>query len=182
MVYVGQSGYRYGYVVSNDANADGVQSNDLVYVPRNAADITLQNAADWAKLDAFIKGEPCLERNRGRVLPRNSCQNPWINFLNLRLAKAFTTLQGQNVEVTADLFNAFSMLDDIGIHNTWGLVKVIDPIRRDGIENQNLLQLRGYDSVNQRGIYSLNSSNMSSKYFSQDASRWKLQLGVKYSF
>ena len=107
VVYVGQSGYRYGYVVSNDANADGVASNDLVYVPRNAADITLQNPADWTKLDAFIKGEPCLEANRGRILPRNSCQNPWINFLNLRLAKAFTTVQGQNVEVTADLFNAF---------------------------------------------------------------------------
>src|SRR5439155_24148703 len=83
--YTGRNGYRYGYVVSNDANGEALGSNDLVAVPRDAADIALQTPADWTKLDAYIKNEPCLERNRGRILPRNSCQNPWMNFLNLRL-------------------------------------------------------------------------------------------------
>ena len=177
VVYIGQSGSRYGYVVSNDANGDAFGGNDLVYVPRDAADITLQNPADWATLDNYIKSEPCLEANRGRILPRNACQNPWMNFLNLRLAKSFTTLQGQNVEFTADLFNTFSLLDAAGIHNSWGRVKQVS-----GFENDNLLQLKGYDTVNQRGSYSLNSSNIATKYFTQDAARWRLQVGMKYSF
>src|SRR5256885_7309997 len=48
-----------------------------------------------------------------------------MNFLNLRLAKTFTTLQGQNVELTADLFNTFSLLDAAGIRNDWGRVKQV---------------------------------------------------------
>ena len=177
VIYIGQSGSRYGYVVSNDANGEGFGGNDLVYVPRDAADITLQNPADWTRLDAYIKGEPCLERNRGRILPRNDCQNPWLNFLNLRLSKVFT-LQGQNAELTADLFNMFSFVDDkLGIHNDWGRVRQVS-----GFENDNLLQLRGYDTVNQRGIYSINSTNMGTKYLTQDAARWRLQVGMKYSF
>ncbi len=181
VIYIGQSGSRYGYVVSNDANGEGLGGNDLVYVPRDAADITLQTPADWTRLDAYIKSEPCLEANRGRIMPRNSCQNPWMNFLNLRLAKTFTTLQGQNVEVTADLFNTFSLLDDVGIHNDWGRVKTVS-----GFENDNLLTLSGYDAVNQRGIYRVTGSNLATKYFTSDAiatsARWKLQVGMKYSF
>jgi carboxypeptidase family protein len=176
-VYIGQSGSRYGYVVSNDANGEGFGGNDLVYVPRDSADISLLTPSDWSRLDAYIKSEPCLERSRGRILSRNSCQNPWTNFLNLRLAKAFTTLQGQNVELTADLFNTFSLLDNIGIRNTWGAIKQVS-----GFENDNLLQLRRYDTVNQRGVYSLNTSNMPIKERNSDASRWRLQVGLKYSF
>jgi len=182
VVYSGQNGYRYGYVVSNDANGEGLGSNDLVYVPRNAADITLQNPADWTKLDNYIKNEPCLERNRGRILPRNSCQNPWMNFLNLRLAKAFTTLQGQNIELTADLFNTFSFLDNIGIRNNWGDVKTVHVAAAGNFENESLLSRTGYDTVNQRGIYALNSNSMPIKYHNLNDARWKVQVGMRYSF
>jgi len=177
VIYIGQSGSRYGYVVSSDVNGDGLGGNDLVYVPRDAADISLATPSDYARLDTYIKGEPCLEANRGRILPRNSCQNPWMNFLNLRLAKTFTTLQGQNVELTADLFNTFSLLDAAGIHNDWGRIKQVS-----GFENNNLLLRSGWDFVNQRSIYALNSNNMSTKYFTQDAARWRVQVGMKYSF
>ena len=100
-----------------------------------------------------------------------------MNFLNLRLAKTFTTLQGQNVELTADLFNTFSLLDAAGIRNDWGRVKQVS-----GFENNNLLLRTGWDFVNQRSTYALNSNNMATKYFTQDAARWRLQVGMKYSF
>ncbi|PYO40153.1 MAG: hypothetical protein DMD29_06720 [Gemmatimonadetes bacterium] len=182
VIYIGQSGYRYGYVVLNDANADGLQTNDLVYVPRDAADITLETPAQWATLDAYINSEPCLNANRGRILPRNSCHNPWMNFLNLRLAKAFTTLQGQNVELTADLFNTFSLLDDIGIRNNWGDVKTVHILASGNFEDESLLEIRGYDAVNQRGIYRINSNSIPIKYHNQSDSRWKVQVGMRYSF
>src|SRR5437773_11573467 len=40
LIYDGVSGTPYTYVVGGDANADGVFGNDLVYVPRNRADMT----------------------------------------------------------------------------------------------------------------------------------------------
>src|SRR5207302_6753049 len=39
LIYNGLSGTPFSYVISGDANADGVSGNDLVYVPRNRADI-----------------------------------------------------------------------------------------------------------------------------------------------
>ena len=95
LIYNGVSGTPFTYVVSGDANADGVFGNDLVYVPRNRADMTTdgnggsvagfgtaaQQDSVFGLLDSFINNEPCLRVNRGRLLPRNSCRNPWQNFL-----------------------------------------------------------------------------------------------------
>ena len=105
-----------------------------------------------------------------------------MNFLNLRLAKAFTTLQGQNVELTADLFNTFSLLDDIGIRNNWGDVKTVHILASGNFEDESLLEIRGYDAVNQRGIYRINSNSIPIKYHNQSDSRWKVQVGMRYSF
>src|SRR2546422_2176466 len=41
LIYIGQSGGPYTYVVSNDINGDGFGGNDPVYVPRNRADIAM---------------------------------------------------------------------------------------------------------------------------------------------
>src|SRR3989449_2854994 len=43
-------------------------------------------------------GEDCLREHRGTLLPRNTCRNPWMNFLNARLAKVFNTVRGQSFE------------------------------------------------------------------------------------
>src|SRR5947209_4715190 len=81
LTYNGLSGTPFTYVVNGDINADGFSGNDAVYVPRSASDISGLSAAQYATLDAYINGEPCLRNNRGRILPRNSCRNPWQNFL-----------------------------------------------------------------------------------------------------
>src|SRR3989454_647261 len=121
LIYIGQSGSPYSYVVSNDVNGDAFGSNDPVYVPRNRADIamdgngsggsqvgfgtTAQQDSAYAILDAFITTEDCLRENRGTLQPRNSCRNPWTNFLNARLTKVIPTVRGHALQVHADLFN-----------------------------------------------------------------------------
>ena len=186
LIYIGQSGSPYSYVVSNDINGDAFGSNDPVYVPRNRADIamdgngsggsqvgfgtTAQQDSAYAILDAFINTEDCLRENRGTLQPRNSCRNPWTNFLNARLTKVIPTVRGHALEVSADLFNVLHL-----ISGDWGLIRSTSTF-----EQANLLTRTGLDPVNQRGVYAL--SLPSRRRVDTSLSRWRLQLGVKYTF
>lgn len=168
------SGSPYAYVVSNDANADGLASNDLVYVPMYSTDISLSNPADWTRLNDYINGEPCLNAQRGRIMSRNSCRNPWNTFLNARVSKVVRTTRGQSLEISADIFNLPRLLGSV-LDNNWGVVN-----QTSGFENASLLTLSGYSSALQRGIYRL--SLPIRRQVSIDGSRWKMQFGARYTF
>jgi len=173
LTYNGLSGTPFTYVVNGDANADGISGNDPVYVPRNASDITTQNATQTAQIDAFINGEKCLAENRGRILPRNACRNNWQNFLNARVSKVIPTLSGHSVEITADMLNVLNF-----INSSWGLTRITGT----GFENQNLIRQVGYDGVNQRGIYAPSLPTKNQVTLNSLGSRWVFQLGARYTF
>ena len=171
--YNGYSGQPYTYLVSGDANADEINAfdgNDIVYVPKNAADITLIDPSQYALLDRTIEKDPCLRSQRGRIMHRNSCQNYWITLLNARLSKPFTLRRGQSLELIADVFNVTNL-----INSNWG-------IRRVGSlgGDISLLALKGYDQVNQRGIYDVLAVDREAR--DTDATRWRVQLGARYVF
>jgi hypothetical protein len=172
LFYVGISGTPFTYVVNGDINADGFSGNDAVYVPINAADISGLTPTQFATLDNFINNDPCLRGNRGHILPRNSCRNPWQNIVNARVSKVFGTLHGQSIELTADMLNVLNLLN-----SSWGLIKVT------GVnEETNLLRLTGYDAVNGRGTYALNLPIKNQVTLNSLGSRWVFQLGARYAF
>ena len=187
LIYNGLSGTAYTYVVSGDANADGVFGNDLVYVPRNRADMTTdgnggsvagfgtaaQQDSVFGRLDSFINNESCLRDNRGRLLPRNSCRNPWQNYLNARLSWAIPTVSGHTLEITADMLNVLNF-----INSGWGLIRQTGT----GFEEQNLIQQTGYDAANGRGIYALAIPTKNAVTINSIGSRWVFQLGTRYTF
>ncbi|MEO8449208.1 MAG: TonB-dependent receptor [Gemmatimonadota bacterium] len=172
LIYSGRSGTPYGYNVSGDANADGMTTNDLVFVPATAADISLTNGADFDRLNAYIAGEPCLQEQRGRIIDRNSCRNPWQSFLNFRLSKVIPTVGSQGLEVTADVFNLLNM-----VNSEWGLIRLTNTF-----ENLALLNLAGYDPVANRPKYSVPTVFPSLQQVQTLSSRWRIQLGAKYVF
>jgi hypothetical protein len=172
--YSGASGLPYSYTIRGDPNADGIGNstmlNDIVYVPRDSLDIALATPADWATLDGYIQNESCLRRQRGRILERNSCRNPWFGALSARVTKGFSTFGGQSLEVSADVYNIFNLLD-----RDWGHYRVT------ALEQSApLLSLAGYDSAAGRGIYRLQLPGFQQV---QDlASRWQLELSARYAF
>jgi hypothetical protein len=173
-VYTARAGTPYAYVYSNDANGDGNITNDLFYVPRDANDISLATPADWDRLNAFIVSEKCLREQRGRIMQRGSCRNPWQKFLDMRLAKVIPTLGGQSFQVTADIFNFLNLLN-----SDWGLAR-----STAGFEQVNLLTMSttAYDLVKDRGVYTVPSVMPPLRRVSVGSSRWRIQLGGKYSF
>ncbi len=166
-----RSGTPYAYVATGDANADGAAGNDLLFVPRDAADVSLANPARYPELDQFIAGEPCLQRHRGRVMTRNSCRNPSVRTLDLRLAKALS-LGGQRLEVGLEAFNALAILD-----RDWGLVR-----ETTAREQADLLAVAGWDAAANRPRYRVPDVLPNRRAVAVDLSRWRLQLGARYAY
>src|SRR5262245_64877336 len=51
-------------------------------------------------------------------MERNSCSNPWVHQVNMRLGKRIATFGSQQMEITADVFNLLNL-----INNDWGLIR-----------------------------------------------------------
>lgn len=129
--YVGGSGLPYSYVAGGaaprgDLNADGVTGNDPIYIPRNAADTTeiqfagtpAEVAAQQGAFDAFIDGQDCLRRQRGRIMARNSCRSPWISLLNAAVRQSVSA-GGHAGAVELQVFNVLNL-----INPRWGRVEL----------------------------------------------------------
>ena len=126
--YLGESGRPFTFVAfgssrRGDLNADGVATNDPVYVPRDAFDereilfdATLESIrTQQESLESFISGTPCLRRQRGKILDRNSCREAWSN---TTIAAIRQQLPGvaRGLEVQFDVFNVLNLLK-----SDWGL-------------------------------------------------------------
>ena len=155
-----------------DPNADGFRfddvSNDVVYVPLDAGDITLADPAEYAALDSVIGSESCLQRQRGRLLERNSCRDPWQNETTMRLSNLIHLAGRRAVDISVDLFNLLNFVD-----RDWGLVRETTSDVGNAVR---LLRLVGYDTPNSRGVYEF--IPVSRRQIDVDASRWRLQFGA----
>ncbi len=175
LFYVGSSGRPYTYMISGDANADGLTmadlGNDIMYVPRNAADITLKDPGQWPGLDSLIRTQPCLQSQRGRIMRRNSCQGHWANLVNARVSKAFPMGGGRSVELITDLFNLLNLLSE-----DWGVQRGTPSVLGD----PEVLVVTGYDQANQRVVYK--APPIDRRVRDDGATRWRMQLGARYTF
>jgi hypothetical protein len=145
--YVGESGSPFTYLAGGamgrgDLNADGSNANDPIYVPRDASDpeeilfsgrsdapdadnspgvqaqrVALQQAA----LESFIERTPCLRRQRGRILERNTCREPWSH-TTIASIRQTIPIGDRALETELDTFNVLNLL-----HNRWGRYRVAAP-------------------------------------------------------
>ena len=144
LIYVGRSGDPYAWVVNGDANADGINGNDLPFIPANASQISLAPGQSFDALNTFIDSQSCLSDARGGILRRNSCRNPWQNYLNMRVGGTIPTVGGQGLELSLDLFNVLNFID-----RDWGLYKQVSEFEA----GPRFLNAVGFDAVNNRPIY-----------------------------
>lgn len=186
VVYFGEAGTPYGYVVNGDPNGDGVTLNDPIYVPKNATDAnemtfvqqkysgTIYSPAQQAQaFENFIKSTGCLSENRGKLLPGNACTNPWTNTVNVSIRQSVRTLGFQNVSFQVDVFNFMNL-----VNSNWGLHPSA------GFGSQSLLDMQGVTGGNLatgRPTYSFNPNYK--RFLSNNIdSNYRIQLQMRYSF
>jgi hypothetical protein len=186
-VYSGQSGNRFSYVYGGDVNSDGIfLNNDLIYVPASEEEINLvaagpqdsrSQAEIWEQLDAFIAQDDYLSQNRGSVVPRNGGVQPWFSQVDVRLLQdIFTQIGGKqhSLQLSLDVLNFGNLLN-----SSWGV--------REQVVNPNFLRFVGHNDQNEPqfsfplqgdGVPLLQSFLSDLSVFS----RWRMQLGLRYSF
>ena len=177
LTYQGASGTPYTYVTNTDANGDSWGGNDPIFVPVDSATDPgyLKNGSDWKKFNQMINGEACLRDARGTLLDRNTCRNPWTNFINARIAKSFPTINGQSFEVTLDIFNLPNL-----ISSSWGVNR-----QTSAYEDNAVLNLVGQQTTGNhigQGIYTLTSSVNYENAIVPTWNRYRLELSGRYTF
>jgi hypothetical protein len=172
--YTGQSGTPYTYLTANDVNGDG-QVNDLVFVPAEASQIRLANAAQWDALNTFIEKQDCLKNARGRFVQRGECRNPWEDFLDMRFTWTSPKIVGeQRVEIQWDIFNVLNL-----VNPNWGRRSQVAAFEN----GPSFLRATGYDATQRRPIYTFTApSGVSNTVLSPTSSRWRMQFGARYTF
>ena len=204
-IYSGGSGAPIDFVygttggTTGDANADGQTQNDLMYVPNNATDAneilftgyngsSTQQAAAAAQAQAFenfIASTPCLNSQRGRIMERNSCRNPWINQIDVSFAQSLRALRFQNIQVRLDIINFGNLLN-----KNWGKQSFSDQNSTCGqicsatvvlTQTGNKLPGTATSSQEATGVYTFDQKY---KLFSSDfaGSNYQMQLSMRYSF
>ena len=175
-----RSGTPFAYSIEGDANGDGLALNDLAYVPRDSVDITLTDPAAYRALDAYIAASACLRSQRGRIMARNSCRNPSVQALDVRLAKRFGRA-ARGTELSVDVINLPNLL-----RGDWGRVR--ETSNREAVE---LLAVDGWDAANGRPRYAVRTAGGDAAFpvvgaVSRTdgglASRWRIQLGARVDY
>lgn len=177
--YAGSSGAPFTYLYNGDVNGDGAVANDLLYVPRNASEIKLispagQNlssvAEQWAALNNYIEQDPYLRERRGMYTERNGARMPWEHKFDLRISQDLGITINERVhrfQLTCDIFNVGNLLN-----KEWG---------RSYFVNNGAYTLINYDNRNNGFTFRAPQGNTA--YNVADiASRWQMQLGVRYLF
>lgn len=174
---------RYSFTYSGDLNGDAISGNDLIYIPKDQADInlvdlkkgttTITPQQQWDALNTFIEQDEYLKENRGSVMKRNGGLFPWFHKVDLRVAiDLFTNLAGKQnkLQFTADILNIGNLFD-----SKWGNLRVIS--------TQNPIKFEGYETGTTKPKFTFDPATFQT--FRTDnglTSRWQMQLGLRYIF
>ncbi|QKZ12550.1 carboxypeptidase regulatory-like domain-containing protein [Spirosoma sp. KUDC1026] len=138
---VSNSGAKISYTFNQDLNGDGQTTNDLIYVPNRASDLTFvplvvtttgttttpassvtySPEQQQAAFDAFVEGNSYLKNRRGQYVERNGAQYPWLTRLDFTFIQEFYVSVGSKgkrntIQLRADILNVGNLLN-----SSWGV-------------------------------------------------------------
>ncbi|MGH7520813.1 MAG: hypothetical protein ACREMI_06010, partial [Gemmatimonadales bacterium] len=198
LYYEGSSGVPFDYVTNGDLNGDLLNNNDLIYIPRNARDpneiligsvtggVFTQNTNAAQAFENFIAQQPCLDRQRGRIMERNSCRSPFQHRMDLSIRQGIPSIRGQRVSLQLDIFNLLNL-----VNRKWGQIKL--PTLSAFNNNQSALtqtartpgSLATSQSVFTFDTQLYNATSLNPEAFksrSLGSSNYQIQLTMRYSF
>jgi hypothetical protein len=192
--YDGGSYGRYSYVYSTNIARDGAGSNNLIYIPKDASEITFVNQTVngeiWtleAQSDAFfayIAQDKYLKSRQGKYAERNGAILPWVNKIDMKITQDFfINCKGKRntLQVSLDVLNLGNLLN-----KDWGSVPFYN--------QNNILVMTNAATVGTvvggnvvKPTFRLNPYNnaMITKSFSDNVSyvsTYSMQFGIRYIF
>jgi hypothetical protein len=195
LVYEGQSGNPYSYIIGNGQNMTNEDSRNraLAFIPASADQINLIDYTDrdgnlvtaaqqWEALNEFIENDPYLSENRLDYAERNSNRTPFESIIDLRILQDFyiemANGKRNTLQVSVDIFNFTNL-----INSNWG--------KRYFSSDQELYEFEGFEADGTTPRYTFqpfNDEDPNLPYFGNlddrgiVSSRWQMQLGLRYIF
>jgi len=199
VVFQRYSPFRYSYTYNGDLNGDGINLNDIVFIPETKDQISLvkANATDlrtpdeiWTQLDEFIKQDPYLSEHRGQYSERNGGIAPYINKMDLNFTQDFFVKSEKGrkntIRVSCDIVNFGNF-----INKDWGVEKTTVL----GFQQYQFLNIVGKPSATNAPTFTMpyvpagtsggsttTVLNQTFRDYVSPASRWQMQIGIKYIF
>jgi hypothetical protein len=190
LFYQAQNQGRFSYRINGDLNGDQTTSNDLMYVPNDANELTFEeytitvdgnpvtftSEQQAAAFNNFINQDDYLSSRRGQYAERNGALMPFVSTLDFSFVQEFfMDVKGKRntLQFRVDVFNFGNLLN-----NKWGVGNTI--------VNSSPLQFR---SINGSGVpvyrfSAVNNELQTSTYRTRVGidDVWQMQLGVRYIF
>ena len=160
---------------SNDSiNGDDFSYNDLIYVPTGADDVVITGGGTWEQLHDYLD-KLGLMKYAGGIAPRNANGQPWITTTDISIRQNIPIPGRSSFQVSLDIFNFWNMIDNESGHMRYmpfGTVRIYQWLGNTD-DGKPIINLRR--EVTDPENYPL---------FQTDhlRSRWKLRLGVRWSF
>ena len=189
--WVGQSGGPYTLIAGGgsgrgDLNADGTNTNDPIYLPTDAvtemefAPITggATAAEQAAAFNRYVGEDACLAAQRGQIMRRNSCRNPWQNLVNLTLRQTLPRMGNRSLTLELGIYNLLNLLN----HN-WGQAKTAG----GGVFND-FAVINGVAPATGQGpqVFQFDPSQVTQRFRSITATgnsnSYQIQIGVRATF
>jgi hypothetical protein len=168
-------GGRYSYTYSGDINNDGSSLNDLMYIPtdREIDQMKFSGTDGATQANAFksyIAQDDYLSTRRGQFSEKYSALSPWYNHWDLRILQDAPIVTGHKFQISLDVLNVGNL-----ISSSWGV--------RQYASYTGLAQPVSVAVANGQPTYTFDQSQKST-YFDDFnlASRWQMQLGLRYIF
>ena len=178
LIYTGTSGSPYSLYYYGDLNQDGSNGNDLMFIPTDeqidkmqfkanksyTADQQKENFKEWIANDSY------LSKHRGEYFKRYADNLPFESHFDFHLAQTYKFKVGaqvHSVELSFDVLNVGNMFNKKwGRYTSTGTAKYYSPVTYSGNGQFQFLHPGNYEMRSYDDYYS----------------RWRGQLGLKYTF
>ena len=178
LIYTGTSGSPYSLYYYGDLNQDGSNGNDLMFIPTDeqidkmqfkanknyTADEQKENFREWIANDGYMS------KHRGEYFKRYADNLPFESHFDFHLAQTYKFKVGAQVhavELSFDVLNVGNMFNKKwGRYTSTGTAKYYSPVTYSGNGQFQFLHPGNYEMRSYDDYYS----------------RWRGQLGLKYTF
>jgi outer membrane receptor for ferrienterochelin and colicin len=193
ITFEGANAGTASYTYAGDVNNDGLNANDLIYVPKDASEIVLEgvNAADtrtaavlWGQLNTYINQDPYLSKRRGQYAERNGLLLPFYKRMDLNFQQDFMVKVGgkrNTLRFSMDILNFGNLLN-----KNWGVLRVANRpalltfkrVETAAGANQGkpVYSFPYFDAANQIPLTNTFQNSTG------QGSRWQVQMGIRYIF
>ena len=171
-------GNRFSFTYAGDINNDGASDNDLLFIPTSSqlsqmkfSGTDAQQTAQRAGFESYIQQDKYLSSHRGQVAEKFTSFTPWFSTLDVRAVQEYILPNKHAIQLSVDILNLGNLLN-----SNWGV--------RQFASYTGLAQPLGV-ATDSKGVptYSFDTSQKSTFFNdSQLVSRWRMQLGLRYSF